>query len=315
MTGYLVRRLLAAIPTVAVILFIVVVVVRLMPGDVIDVAIADQSQLNDVDREALEERLGLNDSLAEQYFGYLSSVIRGDLGESLWTSRSITSMVEDRVVVTVELLIMALLLSLAVAIPIGIASAVFRGSALDGGLRSLVSVGLSVPEFMVATVILVLPAVWFAWSPPLYAARDQGWIAHYQSLLIPAAIVGWRLASTQARLIRTMMIEVLSQDYIRTARAKGLSEMRVIFRHAFQNALLPVVTLVSIEVVWLLSGIVIIEQIFGIPGLGSLLLDGVRNRDYSMVQGITVIFGVSVVLLNIGTDLAYGVLDPRIRQS
>lgn len=315
MTAYLMKRLLAAIPTLLIILLMVILVVRIMPGDVIDAAIADQARMNDVDRQAMEERLGLNKSLPEQYLDYVGNLVRGDLGKSLWTGRSIRSMIGDRVVVTMELAAMAFLMALVVSVPVGILSAVFRGSFLDVGLRSFASIGLSVPEFMSATAILVLPAVWWQWSPTLYVARDAGFLDHYGSLAVPAGIVGWRMASTQARLIRTMMIEVFSQDYIRTARAKGLGEMRVVMVHAFRNALIPVVTLASLEVVWLLSGIVIVEQVFGIPGLGSLLLEGVRNRDYSTVQGITMLFGVLVVLLNIGTDLFYGVLDPRVRQS
>jgi peptide/nickel transport system permease protein len=315
MTAYLVKRLLAAIPTLLIILLMVIVVVRIMPGDVIDAAIADQARLNDVDRAAMEERLGLNKSLPQQYVEYLGGLVQGDLGKSLWTGREIRSMIGDRVVVTLELAFIAFVLALVVSVPIGILSAKFRGSFLDAGLRGFASVGLSVPEFMTATAILVLPAVWWQWSPQLYVGRDAGFFDHYVSLLVPAAIVAWRLASTQARLIRTMMIEVFSQDYIRTARAKGLAESRIIMVHAFRNAMIPVITLASLEIVWLLSGIVIVEQVFGIPGLGSLLLEGVRNRDYATVQGITMLFGVLVVLLNIGTDLFYGVLDPRVRQA
>lgn len=314
MTAYLVKRLLAAVPTLAIILLMVILVVRIMPGDVIDAAIADQSQLNRVDRQALEDRLGLNKSVPQQYFDYLSNLARGDFGQSLWTGRSIRSMIQGRILVTLELAGMALFLATVVAVPIGILSAMFRGSILDAGLRTVASIGLSVPEFMTATAILVLPAVWWQWSPALYVPRDAGVFDHYRSLLLPASIVGWRLASAQARLIRTMMIEVLSQDYIRTARAKGLSERQVIFVHAFRNALVPVITLASLEIVFLLSGIVIMELVFGIPGLGSLLLEGVKNRDYATVQGVTMLFGVVVVLLNIGTDLFYGVLDPRVRQ-
>jgi peptide/nickel transport system permease protein len=224
-------------------------------------------------------------------------------------------MAADRVWVTVEVAGLGLLMALAVAIPVGIVSAIFRGSLLDYALRAITVVGLSVPEFMAATIVLVAPAIWFSWTPMQYQPTSAGIGGHLLSLLLPAAIIGWRMASVQARLIRTVMLEVLHQDYIRTARAKGLRESRVILGHAFRNAMIPVITLVALEVVWLISGVVIVEQIFGIPGLGSLLLQAVAERDYTTIQGLTVLIAVFVILLNIAVDVSYGWLDPRIRNS
>jgi peptide/nickel transport system permease protein len=310
---YLLKRLALFIPTMALVLLFIVVLVRVMPGNVIDAAIADQSQLNKVDRRTLEHRLGLDQPIYEQYATYAGQLLRGNLGRSLWTGRTVLSMIGGRAWITAELTGIALVMALLVAFPVGILSALRENSVLDYLLRSFTVIGLTVPEFMAATLVLVLPAVWFAWTPMLYHEPSRGLPAHVQSLLLPAGILAMRLATSLARLIRTMMLEVMRQDFIRTARAKGVSRSGVLMRHALRNALIPVVTLLAIDLVWLISGAVIVERIFGVPGLGDLLLTAVSNRDYAAVQGITVLIGLFVLALNLVVDMSYGWLDPRVR--
>lgn len=313
MSGYLLRRLALLLPTLALVVLAVVVLVRIMPGSVIDAAVDGQSQLSQVDRKKLEDTLGLNDPLPVQYARYVSHIARGDLGRSLWTQRKVSEMIGGRVWITAELAGMAMLMALVISIPVGIISAAWKNSPLDYLLRSLTVLGLTMPEFMTATIVLVLPAMWWQWTPMLYRAPSAGLGLHLSSLLLPAGILALRMATSQARLVRTMMLEVLSQDYIRTARAKGLGGLGIIFRHAFRNALIPVVTLLGLETVYLISGAVIVERVFGIPGLGDLLLRAVSQRDYSVVQGLTVLIAVFVLLLNLVVDASYGLLDPRIK--
>jgi len=313
MSSYLIRRLALLVPTLMVIIFMVVVLVRLMPGSVIDAAVDGQSQLSQVDRTRLEEKLGLNDPLPIQYVDYVGQLLRGDLGRSLWTDRTVTEMVGSRVWITAELAGMAMLFALVISIPVGVICAVLKNSPIDHLLRAVTVVGMSLPVFTTATMVLVLPAMWWQWTPMLYRAPSVGLGLHLSSMLLPAGILAIGMATSQARIVRTMMLEVLSQDYIRTARAKGIGRFDVIARHALKNALIPVVTLIAIEVVWLLSGAVIVERVFGIPGLGDLLLRAVGQRDYSVVQGITVLLAVFVLVLNLVVDLSYGWLDPRIK--
>jgi peptide/nickel transport system permease protein len=313
MTAYLMRRLLLILPTMAFILLAVVVLVRVMPGSVIDAALEDRSQLTQIDRPALEAKLGLNKPLLVQYLEYTGGVLRGDLGRSLWSNRPVTEMIRGRIGVTIELTGIALLMAIAISTPVGLIGALAKNSPLDYGLRALTVAGLTLPEFVTATMVLVLPAMWFGWTPMLYRAPSVSLSMHLSSLLLPAAILALRLATSQARMMRTMMIEVLGQDYIRTAWAKGLGTHHVLLRHALRNALIPVVTLIGMEIVFLISGAVIIERIFGIPGIGDLLLRAVAQRDYTVIQGLTVLIGAFVLILNLIVDLSYGWLDPRVR--
>ena len=297
-------------------MFIVVFMTRLIPGSVVDVLLSDQPAGNTkVDRQVIEHRLGLDEPFYVQFTKYIVNVAQGDLGQSLWTQQSVSETIFKRAPVSLELAGLSLVVSIVVAIGIGIISAVRQGSVLDYALRSGAVVALSVPSFAIATLVIVMPAIWFQWTPPLfYKSFSEDPSGHWLLLLTPALILGLGSAGLM-RLTRTAMLEVLRQDYIRTARAKGLNGHVVILRHGLKNALLPVVTLLGLQVSVALSGSVIMEQMFNIPGLGRLLVEALSVRDYPTIQGLTLITALLVILVNLAVDISYVLLDPRIKVS
>jgi peptide/nickel transport system permease protein len=310
---YLTARLIGTIPTVLLLVLVVVLIARIVPGNVIDAAIADQGQLSSKDRAAVEHELGLDRPIWAQYGDYLGAMARGSLGESLWTRKSVSALVGDRIGVTATLAVMALAMAIAVSIPLGVWSAVRANRPDDYCVRIVAVLGLSVPAFVVATYVMLLPAIWWGWLVPTYEPTSAGLDRHLRSLLIPAAILAFELSAGLIRITRTSVLETLRQDYVRTARSKGLSERIVIVRHVLRNSLIPVVSVVGIQLVALFSGVVIIEQIFGIGGIGDLLVSGFTTRDYTLVQGITVLLGILAIAVNILIDVSYVWLDPRIR--
>ena len=314
MFTYVCRRLLAVVPTLLAVLFIVVLLTRLIPGNVVDVLLSDQPQGNSkADRAAIEHRLGLDDPIYVQFAKYTANVARGDFGRSLWSQKPVAETIFSRLPVSLELAVMSLGFSIVAAIGIGILSAIRQGSVLDYVLRSAAVAALSVPSFAIATVVIVLPALWFGWTPPLfYKSFGEDPSAHLLHLVTPAVIIGLGSASLM-RLTRTAMLEVLRQDYIRTARAKGLVGRVVIFRHALKNAMIPVVTLLGLQVSVAISGSVVMEQMFNIPGLGRLLIDALAVRDYPTIQAVTLITAVGVILVNLLVDISYVFFDPRIK--
>ena len=314
MVRYIIQRLIGVIPTLLLLLLLVVVMVRIVPGDIVDIMLAEQGGARDVDRQLIEQRLGINESLPVQYARYAGGVLRGDLGRSLWDQRPVTTLLFDRLPTTLELAVLATLVSIVVAIGFGVLAAMRQDTLLDYGPRSIAILGLSVPDFALGTMALVLPAVWWHWTPPLiWHSFTEDPSKHLGQIFVPVLVVGVRLSASVMRLTRTMMLEVLRQDYTRTAWAKGLTERRVVLRHGLRNALIPVVTLLGLELAALISGIVIMENIFAIPGVGRLLLESISSRDYPVIQGITVVVGTLVILVNLLVDLSYAALDPRVR--
>jgi peptide/nickel transport system permease protein len=314
MTRYLVQRLIGVVPTVLLLLLLVVVMVRIIPGTVVDLMLTEQGGARDVDREAFEERLGINDPLPVQYLRYTAGVLRGDLGQSLWDQRSVADMIFSRLPTTIELALIALSISVVFALTFGVIAAIRQDTFLDYVPRSIAVLGLSIPDFALGTMVLVLPTLWFQQTVPLiWHPFSEDPAAHLLQILIPAIVVGVRFSASVMRLTRTMMLEVLRQDYTRTAWAKGLSERAVVVRHGLKNALIPVVTLLGLELAALISGIVIMESIFAIPGVGRLLIESISARDYPVIQGITVVVGTLIILVNLLVDLSYGFLDPRVR--
>lgn len=316
MGGYILRRIIALVPTLIFASFIVFTTVRLIPGNIIDLMLSQ----NDVSaskqtREQLEAALGLDTPMYIQYFKWMGALLfKGSLGNSLWTNTSVMDEIMQRLPVTFELGSMALLVSLIVGIPIGVYAALKQDSTGDYILRTLSILALAIPGFWVGTLVMVFPSIWWGWSPPVrYVSLSQDPWAHLAQLAIPALILGKAFSAIIMRLTRTMMLEVLRQDYIRTARAKGLSVGAIVMRHALRNALIPVVTLVGLQAPLLFGGAVILEQIFVIPGMGLLLLEAVGSRDYPMVTGVFLVIGVSVVLINLLVDVSYGFLDPKVR--
>ena len=314
MTRYLVQRLIGVVPTVLLLLLLVVVMVRIIPGTVVDLMLTEQGGARDVDRQAFEERLGIDDPLPVQYLRYTAGVLRGDLGQSLWNQQSVADMIFARLPTTIELALIAMSISVVVALTFGVISAIRQDTFLDYVPRSIAVLGLSIPDFALGTMVLVLPTLWFQQTVPLiWHPFSEDPAAHLLQILIPAIVVGVRFSASVMRLTRTMMLEVLRQDYTRTAWAKGLSERSVVVRHGLKNALIPVVTLLGLELAALISGIVIMESIFAIPGVGRLLIESISARDYPVIQGITVVVGTLIILVNLLVDLSYGFLDPRVR--
>ncbi len=316
MRDYIVRRLLLIIPTLFLASLLVFVVIRLIPGNIVDLIAGQMAQFgHPVDRDAVTKSLGLDVPIWEQYGRWIGNIlIHGDFGKSLWRSTSVTSEILSRWPVTLELGILGLLISLIIALPIGIFSAVRQDSFGDYAGRTLAIVLMAVPSFWMATMIVVFPSIWWHWSPPimLIKFRDNP-LGNIGMFVIPAIVLGMEVAGVVMRMTRSMMLEVLRQDYVRTAWAKGLKERAVVMRHALKNSLIPVVILIGLQAPYLLGGVVIIEQIFDLPGIGRLLVEAVGFRDYTMIMGIMLFFGLGMVLINLIVDLTYSFLDPRIR--
>jgi len=317
MQTYILRRLLALLPTLLIASIIVFVIVRMVPGDVVDLMLSqNDAGSNKLTRDQLMETLGLDKPIWQQYGIWISRLaFHGDLGDSLWQGDSVLSMIAERLPVTFELGLLAMIIALTVAIPVGVYSAVKQDTAGDYITRSFSLLMLAVPSFWIGTMVTVFPSIWWGWSPEIHFTPflEDPW-ANLQQMLIPATILGLSLSAITMRMTRTMMLEVLRQDYIRTARAKGLSELLILTRHAVRNALIPVITLIGSQAPILIGGAVILEQIFVLPGMGLLLLDAVNQRDYPVVTGVFFIVGISVMLINLVVDLSYGLIDPKVRQ-
>jgi peptide/nickel transport system permease protein len=316
MKSYVLRRLLALIPTLILASIIVFVTVRLIPGDIIELMLSQNDLSADAkSREQVVAALGLDKPMWQQYLTWISGIVlHGDLGKSLWQGTPVTEQLLARMPVTFELGAIALLVGLIIALPIGIYSAIRQDTAGDYIARSFSILLLSVPSFWLGTMVVVFPSIWWGWSPSVdYIPFSKDPVENVKNLLLPGVVLGAALSAITMRMTRTMMLEVLRQDYIRTAWAKGLTEKLVIVRHALRNALIPVVTLVGLQAPLLIGGAVIIEQIFIIPGMGLLLLEAVQKRDYPIVTGVFLAVGVAVMLINLVVDLTYGLLDPKVR--
>lgn len=314
MSEYVFKRMLALIPTLFFASLIVFISIRLVPGDVIDLMLAQNDVVSSQDRESLRAALGMDQPLWRQYLDWAGGALRGDLGRSLWENAPVTALILQRLPVTLELGFLALLVSISVGIAIGVYSAVRQDTIGDYVARSFSLLMLSVPGFWLGTLVMVFPSVWWRWSPELeFVPLFEDPIRNLSHVMAPAVLLGLSLSAVTMRMTRTMMLEALRQDYVRTARAKGLSEGTVIFRHALRNSLIPVVTLIGLQAPLLIGGAVIMEQIFLLPGMGSLFLDAVFARDYPIVSGVFLVVGVGILLINLAVDLAYGYLDPRVR--
>lgn len=317
MRAYILRRLLLIIPNIFILATAIFFLGRVASGDVAIALTSDSGQV--VSQEALEKTradLGLNDPLYQQYGRWMWDLLRGDLGYSPLSKRDVADILKEKAEVTVLLATMAVALGLVVALPLGIVSALKRGTWIDQVLRAFSTVGLSVPNFWIGILILLLLVRWFSWSPPIYQTNflDDP-MNQLERLIWPALAIGFSFAAVATRLTRSTMLEVLNQDYIRTARAKGLRSTRIIVRHAVANAVLPVLTLTTLLFAALLGGAVVLERIFALPGMGQELITAVGGRDTIFVQGAVITLGVFVMLWNLAIDLLYVWLDPRIRLS
>lgn len=314
MRVYLIRRVLLLIPSLMVVTMLVSLIVRLLPGSAIEVLAAQQGFTEKADLTKLNHELGLDKPWPEQYWDSTSGMLRGDFGTSLRTRRPVNDELKARLPVSLELAVFALIVALVTAIPIGVLSAVRRNTPIDYVARSFAIGGVALPGFWLATLVIVWPAIWWGWSPPLSftAFQDQP-IRNLQQMWIPAVLLGLYFAGFLMRMTRAMMLEVLRADYVRTARAKGLSGFAVIRRHSLRNAFIPIVTVMGLQIPALLGGAVVYESIFSIPGIGRYLLEAAQNRDYPVIQSVNVVLATVVLVSNLAVDLSYGLLDPRVR--
>jgi peptide/nickel transport system permease protein len=309
---YLAKRLLVAVPSLLIASLIVFTLPRLIPGDVVVLMLAEKAYAKDIDE--LRAKLGLDRPLPVQYFEWLGKAVRGDLGESLWTKRPVLEEIGQRLPVTFELALLGLVVALIIAIPVGVISAARQDTIADYVARSAAILGLSVPAFWLATLLIVLPAIWWGWRPVTgFVEFSQDPIGHVAQLLLPAAILGIAVGAALMRLTRGMLLEVLRQDYVRTAWAKGLGERVILMKHALRNAVIPVVTLLGTQLPQIIGGTVIIETVFGLPGMSRFLFDAINQRDYPVIQGVNLVVVSIIALVNLGVDALYAVLDPRIR--
>jgi peptide/nickel transport system permease protein len=312
MHRYILRRLALAVPTFLIVSILAFLMLRLIPGDVLDAMVQDFRYTDVVD--ALRAELGLDKPLHVQYGRWLFGILKGDLGDSLWTQRPVVQELAWRYPVTLELTLLALLMSLLISIPIGIITAVHQDTATDYLLRSVAIGGVAIPTLWIATLALTLPSLWLGWAPPIrYVPFTEAPLANLSVMALPALITSIPLSGRVIRMMRAMMLEVLRQDYIRTAWAKGLPVRLVMYRHAAKNALIPVITVIGLEIPFLLGGTVIVEQIFALPGLGQYLLQVLQKRDYVPAQSIVLLFAVGTILINLMVDVLYSYVDPRIR--
>ena len=318
MQEYIIRRVLLAIPTLIGAVTLVFLVMRILPGDIASLMLEGSGELGvQADEEQLKElraQLGVDQPLYVQYVTWMWDAIRFDFGDALWTNRPVWEEFQLRYPISLSILILAMITSLGIALPAGIISAVKQDTWIDYGLRIFTLAGLSIPSFFVAILIILFMLRYYGWTAPLeYEPIWQDPWLNFQRLIFPSLAIGYRLSAIGARITRSSMLEVMREDYVRTARAKGLREQMVIWRHALKNAILPVLTLIGIELLILFSGVVIVETLFIIPGVGKLLVDSIFRRDYIIVQALVFVFAIFVLLVNLAVDLSYAFFDPRIR--
>ncbi len=315
MLRYLLQRLITAIPTLIGVSLMAFIAIRVIPGDAVKAMLGTEAgALTDTQRAALERYFGLDKPATEQYFTWLGNVLQGDLGYSVRHGKTVWSLILDRFPVTVELAILSLFVALAIGIPIGTLSAIMHNSVIDIIGRLFALIGLAAPNFVVATLMIYVLSVYFGTLPNAgnYVELTEDPVGNLKQLIFPALTLGFSFSASIMRTTRSAMLEVLGEDYIRTARSKGLRPRTVVIRHALRNAFIPVVTLAGVELGYLLGGAVIVEEIFALPGLGRLTLTAISQRDYALIQGATLFIAVNFVLINLFVDLIYGALDPRI---
>jgi len=311
---YILRRLLAMVPVLILVSLIVFSLIHLTPGDPAVSMLGEEATPQAV--TALRTKLGLDQPIPVQYVKWLGSVLRGDLGRSIRSNQPVGEAIRERLPVTVELAILAMLVSLAIAIPAGIIAAMRRNSLLDASTTVVALLGVSLPNFFLAILLVLVFGLKLGWLPPFGykpLAQDPG--GNLKLMVLPAITLGTALAAIVTRMMRSSLLEVLDQDYIRTARAKGLRESQMVRFHALKNALMPVVTIVGLQIGGLLGGAIITETIFALPGIGRLLVDSIFQRDFPLVQGVVLFVSLAFLFSNFAVDLVYAYLDPRIRYS
>ena len=316
MGRYIVRRLVVAMPSLLIVTILIAGLLRLQPGDVVMARLSESGYLTQEDVDEMRRELGLDKSFPVQYVEWVTGVLRGDMGVSLWTGRDVLETLVTRSRVSIQLAMMAMVVAVVTAIPLGIISAIRQDSWMDYAARMFSITGLSVPDFFLATMLLYILSVWVGWLPDFgYTPPWEDPWANMQAFIFPALIVGYRSSAINARMTRSAMLEVLRQDYVRTARAKGLMERVIILKHALRNALIPVITIMGSQLTFLLGGLVIVEVVFSLPGVGTLGFEAIQVRDYPVVQGVVFFTAILFITSNLLIDLSYAIIDPRIRYS
>ena len=312
MLSYLLRRIATIVPTLVFVTILIFGLQQLLPGDPAVVLAGEERDPNVV--AYLRQKLHLDEPLPVRYGYWLKGVLHGDLGESLRMQKPVTALIAEKLPVTIELACLALVVALAIGIPAGSVSAVKRGTAWDYAANAVALWGLSTPNFWLGILLILLFSVTLGWLPASgYVSPFEDWRTNLASMIMPAFVLGNAIAAVLMRHTRSAMLQVLSSEYVRTARAKGLAERNVILKHALRNALIPIITLGALELGTLLSGAVLTEQVFTIPGFGKLIVDAVFNRDYAVVQGVVLFTATAYIVLNLLADIAYMLANPRIR--
>jgi peptide/nickel transport system permease protein len=311
-TAYLVRRLGLMLVTLLGISIVIFVLLRLVPGNIVDVLFDSAGMVDPADKLRIEQELGLDRPIAVQYAEWMGGLLRGDLGYSYVSEKPALDEIVPRIPITLRLAVLALAFSVLLGVPAGVVSAVRQNRPVDHLLRVVSLSGLSLPSFWLGLLILMAAVDWFG-EIPIYTDPPQTWLQALALYSIPAAAVGFRSSALIMRLTRSAMLEVLKQDFVRTARAKGASDGSVNYRHALRNAMLPVVTVIGIEAAFLVGGLIVTETVFNIPGVARFLVQAIRTRDYPIVQNLVMLIAVVVVVVNFAVDMLYAALDPRIR--
>jgi peptide/nickel transport system permease protein len=316
MTQYIVKRALFSLLVLWIISIIVFSAVRMIPGDVCAIVVNSPGDVDPAQCKGIREELGLDRPLVTQYLSYMAGALHGDLGTTLISKQDVTGQITSRLPLTMELTLLATLLSLLISLPIGVICATNQDRFADYSLRIITIGWLSIPSFFIGSILIIFPAKWWGYSPPVgYVEFWEDPLKNLEQLYLPAIALGLGLSASLARITRSAMLEVLRQDYVRTARAKGLAERAVIIRHTLKNAMIPVVTLFAIQFGVLLGGTVVLESIYTLPGLGTLTLTAVRIKDYPQVQGLVLVFATILIFINLLVDISYAWFDPRIRYS
>ena len=312
MTAYLVRRIATILPTLLFVTMLIFGLQQLLPGDPAIVLAGEEQDPNVI--AYLREKMHLDEPLPMRYLYWVSGVVQGDLGESVRSQQPVLELILQKLPVTIELAVLAMLIALLIGIPTGIVSAVYQGTGWDFAANAFALWGLSTPNFWLGILMILLFSVQLGWLPASgYVSIWEDPVGNLKAMLMPAFVLGTNIAAVLMRHTRSAMLLVMNADYVRTARAKGLSRRVVILRHALRNALTPVITLGALELGTLLSGAVLTEQVFTIPGFGKLIVDSVFNRDYAVVQGVVLVTGTAYIVLNLLADIAYVIVNPRLR--
>ena len=312
MFAYIVRRLFLMLVTLFGISVIIFVLLRVVPGNIVDILFAAAGYVDPADKANIERELGLNQPIVVQYLNWIGGLLHGDLGYSYVSEKPALQEILPRIPITARLAGLALLFSASIGIPLGVISAVHQGSKLDYALRVVSLSGLSLPSFWLGLLILMASVSMFG-TMPIFNPNPATWFEAFTIYAVPAAAVGFRSAALTMRITRSSMLEILRQDYIRTARAKGASEASVNYHHALKNAVLPVITVIGIEAAFLIGGLIVTETVFNIPGIARFLVEALRWRDYPIVQNLVMFIAVVVVVMNFIVDMLYAAIDPRIR--